>query len=85
MIKFRTEDELLLLYIACKLSKDFEKVRYTPLCLKRITNKNLLCGAGKSALLCGSLGGRVVWGRMDTCINVRLSPFIVHLKLSQHC
>ena len=38
--------------------------------------------------LCSALGGsldeRGVWGRTDTCI-VRLSPFAVHLKLSQHC
>ena len=35
-------------------------------------------------MLCGSLNGRGVWGRMDT-LHVWLSPFTVHLKLPQHC
>ena len=34
-------------------------------------------------MLCGSLGGRGVWGRMDTCVCA-LSPLAVHLKPSQH-
>ena len=34
------------------------------------------------SMLCGSLDGRGVWGRMDVC--VWLSPFAVHLKLSKH-
>ena len=34
-------------------------------------------------MLCGSLGGRGVWGRMNTCVCT-LSPFAVHLKLSRH-
>ena len=39
------------------------------------------------SMLCGSLDGREIWGRMDTCtwIHVWLSPSAVHLKLSQHC
>ena len=36
------------------------------------------------SVLGGSLDERGVWGRTDTCI-VQLSPFAVHLKLSQHC
>ena len=36
------------------------------------------------SVLCASLGGRGVWGKMDTCMCM-LSPFTVHLKLSQHC
>ena len=32
------------------------------------------------SMLCGSLDGRAVWGRMDMCIW--LSPFPVRLKLS---
>ena len=35
-------------------------------------------------MLCGSLHGRGVWGTMDT-VYLWLSPFTVHLKLSQHC
>ena len=26
-----------------------------------------------------------IWGRMDTYIYIWLSPFDIHLKLSQHC
>ena len=43
------------------------------------------------SILCGSLDGRGVRGRMDTGIQVSrygyvsLSPFTVLLKLSQHC
>ena len=33
------------------------------------------------SVLCGSLDGRRVWGKMYICI-VWLSPFAVHLKLS---
>ena len=39
-------------------------VIYTLLYLKWITNKHVeLC-----SMLCGSLNGKGVWGRMDTCI-----------------
>ena len=37
------------------------------------------------SMLCSSLDGRGDWGRMDTRICDWLSPFTVHLKLSQHC
>ena len=37
------------------------------------------------SVLCGSLDGRGVWGRKGTCVYVWLSPFAVHLKLSQCC
>ena len=40
---------------------------HTLLYLKWITNKDLLCSTGNSAE-CGSLDGRGVWGRLDTCI-----------------
>ena len=33
--------------------------------------------------LSGSLDGRGVWGEMGTCVYIWLSPFAVHLKLSQ--
>ena len=39
----------------------------------------LLC-----SMLCGSLDGRGVWGRMDACACIWLGPFAVHLKVSQH-
>ena len=42
---------------------------YTQLYLKWMTNKDLLYSTKNSAQqLCGSLAGRGVWGRMDTCI-----------------
>ena len=37
------------------------------------------------SMWCGSLDGRAVWGRMDTCAHIWLSPWAMHLKLSQHC
>ena len=57
----------------------------TLLCLKWITNKDLLYSTGNSAQCCvaawvgGELGGE--W----THVCAWLSPFAVHLKLSQHC
>ena len=53
--------------------------RYTLLCLKLITIKDLLYSTQNSAqLLCGCLNGRGVWGRMDTSIcmaeSLRCSP-----------
>ena len=49
--------------------REFGIESYTPLHLKWITNKVLLYRTGNSAQpLCGSLDGRGVWGRMDTCI-----------------
>ena len=41
------------------------------------------------SMLCGSLGGRGVWERVDMWTHIRvhvwLSSPVVHLKLSQHC
>ena len=42
---------------------------YTLLYLKWKANKVLLYSTGNS-VLCGSLDGRGVWGRMDTCIRM---------------
>ena len=36
-------------------------------------------------MLCSSLDGSGVWGRVDTHVYTWLSPFAVHLKPSQHC
>ena len=42
---------------------------YVLLYLKWITNKDLLYSTGNSAqMVCGSLDGKGVWGRMDTRI-----------------
>ena len=44
---------------------------YILLFLKWITNKDLLYSTGNSAqMVRGSLDGKGVWGRMDTCICV---------------
>ena len=43
----------------------------THCCIKWMTNKDLLYSTKNSAQqLCGSLDGRGVWGKMDTCICV---------------
>ena len=41
---------------------------YTLLYLKWITSEDLLYSTGNCLMLCGSLDGRGVWGRMDTCV-----------------
>ena len=57
----------------------------TLLYLKWITNKDLLCSTGNSARcyvvawMGGDFGGEWIH------VYVWLSPFTVHLKLSQHC
>ena len=57
---------------------------YTLLYLKWITNKVLLYSTGNSpqCYVAAWMGGEFR-GRTDT--HVWLSPFAVHLKLSQHC
>ena len=37
------------------------------------------------SMLCGSLDGRGVWGENGSNVYIQLSPFAVHLKLSQQC
>ena len=58
---------------------------YTLLYLKWITNKNLLYGTGNSAqfYVADWVGGQ--FGEEWIPVYVWLSPFVVHLKLSQHC
>ena len=48
--------------------REFGMDMYTLLYLKRVTNKDLLYRTWNSAQCCGSLDGRIVWGRMDTCL-----------------
>ena len=57
---------------------------YTLLYLKWITNKDPLFNIGNCSMLCGILDGRGVWVEWIR-VYVWLSPFAVHLKLSQHC
>ena len=65
--------------------KDFGKVMYTLLYLKWITNKDLLCSIWNSAKcyvaawMAGASEGEWIH------VYVWLSPFAVHLELSQHC
>ena len=64
---------------------EFDINMYTLLYLKWIINKDLLYSTANSAQcyvaawMEGEFGGE--WVR----VCVRLSPFAVHLKLSQHC
>ena len=57
---------------------------YTWLYLERITNKDLLCSTGNSAqwYVAAWMGGE--FGGEWIHVYVWLSPFAVHLKLSQH-
>ena len=48
--------------------REFGINTYTLLYLEWITNKDLLQHRELCSMLCGSLGGKGVWGRMDTCI-----------------
>ena len=59
--------------------------RYTPLYLKRIINKDLLYSTGNSAqcYMADQMGREL--GRERIHVYIWLSPFAVHLKLSQHC
>ena len=53
--------------------------------LKWVTNKVLLCNTGNSAqcYVAAWMGGE--FGGKWIHIHIWLSPFAVHLKLSQHC
>ena len=58
---------------------------YTQLYLKWMTNKDLLYSTGKSVqcYVAACMGGKVGGGWIH--VYERLSTFVVHLKLSQHC
>ena len=60
-------------------------VIYTLLHLKWVTNKDLLYSTGNPAQcdMEACMGGKLRRGGIRVC--VWLSPFVVHLKLSQHC
>ena len=58
---------------------------YTLLCVKWITNKDLLYGTGNSAQCYVSAWMEREFEGKYIHTRVRLSPFSVHVKLSQHC
>ena len=64
--------------------REFGIDMYTLLYLKWITNKVLLCSTGNSAqcYVAAWMGGE--FGGEWIPVYVWLSPFAVHLKLSQH-
>ena len=65
--------------------RDFGKVMYTLLYLKRITNKDLLYSTWNSAQCYVPAWMGVEFGGEWIHVYLWLSPFAVHLKLSQHC
>ena len=67
------------------IARDFGMAMYTLLYLKWITNKNLLYGTGNSArfYVVAWMGGE--FGEEWIPVYVWLSPFLMQLKLSQHC
>ena len=65
--------------------REFGKDMYTLLCLKWITNKDLLYSTGNSAQCDVSAWMGEGFGGEWIHVYVRLSPSAVHLKLSQHC
>ena len=64
--------------------REFGINMHTLLYSKWITHKDLLHITGNCSMLCGSLDGRGVWGRMDTCLCMA-GCSAVHLKLPKHC
>ena len=75
--------------------REFEIDMYTLVYFKWITNKVQLYSTGNSAQcyvaawMGGEFGGEwkhvCVYVCVYVYVHVRLSPFVVHLKLSQHC
>ena len=65
------------------LVRDFGMVMYILLYLKWVIHKDLSYST-QNSMLCGSLYGRWVRRRMDTCMCMAES-LSVHLKLPQHC
>ena len=66
-------------------SQRFGMHMYTLLYLKWITNKILLYSTGNSAQCYIATWMGTEFGEEWTHVHVWLSPFAVHLKLSQHC
>ena len=58
---------------------------HTLLYLKQITNRDLLSSTGNSAQCYVAAWMGAECGRGWIHVRAQLSPFAVHLKLSQHC
>jgi hypothetical protein len=65
--------------------REFELDMSTLLYLKWITNKDLLYSTGNSAQFYVPVWRAIEFGGEWMHVYVWLRPFIVHLKLSQHC
>jgi len=65
--------------------REFGMDRDTLLCLTWRTSKDLLDSTGNSAQCRVAAWKRGEFGGEGIHVNVCLSPFAVHLKLSQHC
>ena len=65
--------------------REFRMDRYTLLYLKWITNKDLLYSTGNSAQCYGAAWMWVGFGGIRINEYVCVSPFALHLKLSQYC
>ena len=68
-----------------RIVREFRMDMYSPLHLKRITNKDLLHSTGNSAqcYVAAWVGGEFGGEWIRVCVWP--SPFAVPLKLSQHC
>ena len=51
-----------------RVDSDLGMDMYTLLYLQWMTSKDLLYSTGNCSMFCGSLEGREIWGRVDTCI-----------------
>ena len=67
-----------------QIVREFRMDMYILLYLKAITNKFLLYSTGHSAQCSVAAWMRGEFGEERTQVYVWLSPFAVHLKLSQH-
>ena len=65
--------------------REFGMDMYTPLYLKWITSKDLLYSTWDSAQCYVQAWMGEEFGGERVCVCVWLSPFTVHLELSQHC
>jgi len=68
-----------------QIIREFGMDMYTLLYLKWVTNKDLQYSTGNSAECYVAAWREVEFGREWVYVYVWLSPFPVHLKLSQQC